>query len=116
MKPLTVYGYTDDEGCEVEVPAKYYICDVCDGHGKHSHAVDGNGITSSEWAEWDCEEQETYMRGGYDRECEACKGTGKVIDVDWDALTPEETALVEAERKSIADSRRIQDMERAFGA
>lgn len=113
---MLVYGYTDDEGCDVDVPAKYYVCDTCEGHGKHSHAVDGNGITASEWAEWDYEEQESYMRGDYDQTCEVCKGRGLVADVDWDKLTPEERTKVEEAKRSIAESYAIEAAERRMGA
>ena len=57
---------------------RWVICPECHGEGKHAHAIDGNGITASEWAEWEPEERETYLAGGYDRTCEECDGSGKV--------------------------------------
>lgn len=55
MKEICCHEYhrvhnEDENGDEIEVEV---ICSECRGHGKHSRAIDGNGITSSEWAEWD---------------------------------------------------------------
>ena len=92
----------DEDGVEQEhqLPAKWEICGNCHGEGKHSHAVDGNGITSSEWAEWDDEERETYMSGGYDKTCEECSGSGKVRVLDEGACTPEQLELYEKDARA----------------
>lgn len=116
MAAHTIFGYVDDEGFDVDVAAHWVVCDTCSGEGKHSHAVDGDGISSSEWEEWAPEEQESYMRGDYDRECEGCKGRGLVLDVDWDKLDEATRKRVEEARESIAESYRIQAAERRFGA
>jgi hypothetical protein len=87
---------TDEEGeydteMEVEFPAKWDICQRCEGDGHHSNpSIDGNGITSSEWAEWDEEEKDCYMSGGYDVACEAKCTNGKALVVDTEQLTPEQ--------------------------
>lgn len=89
---LTVnFTFEDDEGEEHEVslPGRYEICGNCQGHGQHAHAIDGDGITSSEWDEWDEDDRETYMSGGYDQPCEECDGTGKVVVVDEVTADPE---------------------------
>lgn len=80
----------DRNGDEMELPSRWEVCTVCDGEGKHSHAVDGNDITASEWAEWHPDERETYLRGGYDQQCEECKGKRVVAVVDEDRLTDEQ--------------------------
>src|SRR4249920_3393464 len=90
--PLRIeFEYEDDDGEEqtASLPGKYEICDECGGHGAHSRAVDGDGITSSEWAEWDQDDRETYLSGGYDQGCESCHGTGKVVVVDEVTCDPE---------------------------
>jgi RecJ-like exonuclease len=86
-KTMTFYrdDNEDDAGeeYELEVPARWKICSRCKGNGHHSNpSIDGNGITQSEWAEWDEEDREKYMRGAYDVCCECCSGTGKVLVVD----------------------------------
>lgn len=80
--------YEDEAGTEHRfvAPTHWEICSTCHGEGKHAHAVDGNGITGSEWAEWADEERETYLSGGYDRTCEECDGSGKYRVVNHDEL------------------------------
>lgn len=75
----------DDEGFEVEheIPAMWEICTRCHGNGTHVNpSIDGNGITQSEWAEWDDDEREGYFRGDYDVACGPCSGSGKVLVPD----------------------------------
>lgn len=77
-------GETMDFEDEIELPAKWDICNRCNGEGHHTNPnIDGNGITAEEWdRDWDEEEREMYMSGGYDVRCEAnCEG-GKVIVPD----------------------------------
>lgn len=67
---------------EVELPAKYEVCDRCRGTGKHVNpAVDGNGISQEEFDE-DPDFRESYMSGVYDVRCEECKGERVVLEVD----------------------------------
>lgn len=79
----------DDDGEEHEVtlPSRYEVCDRCHGTGTHTNpAIDGNGITASEWAEWDGEDRENYMSGAYDVMCEDCKGLRVVLCVDEERI------------------------------
>lgn len=108
---------TDDGDIRViEIPQRWEICGLCDGEGKHSRAVDGNGITSSEWSEWSHEEQECYLSGGYDRTCEKCLGDGKVLVDNLDALSPEDRKIIEEYWEDEADYNRVCAMERMMGA
>jgi len=59
-------------------PGAWTICPLCSGDGKHSLAIDGQGLTSEDFNDWTSDEFEDYRRGAYDRQCEACNGTGKV--------------------------------------
>ena len=118
---IKVYVYDEESGDEVSVifPAKFEVCDRCSGHGSHTNPnIDGNGITSSEWAEWDEESRETYMSGGYDVSCEECHGARVVKVVDEDALSAEQRKQFEEwhEQESIreredAEERRYRRME-----
>lgn len=77
---------------EIALPAHYEICSRCKGEGTHTNpSIDGNGITSEEWngPDWDDEEREMYMSGGYDVACEAGCSNGKVLVVD-EALCKDE--------------------------
>lgn len=80
------FGLTtgDPLDCEVEhkLPGKFAICSHCQGTGGSSAYL--GAITESDRAEWDDEEWESYMSGGYDRCCDQCSGTGKVAVVDED--------------------------------
>ena len=62
-----------------DLPYRWVICGNCDGEGKHSHAIDGHGITASEREmDWDDDSWDLYLRGGYDQICQQCKGSGKL--------------------------------------
>lgn len=112
--------YTDEEGLEseVELPAKWEICSTCNGETKHSHAI--GAITSDEWEhDWSEDERESYLNGGYDRRCEPCNGTGKVLNVDLETLKYSKPILYKAyieECKSIALMNQIQADEARNGA
>lgn len=70
-----------DDGSEIELPFKWVICSGCNGHGKSSAYL--GAYTRSEMDEAGPEFHDEYMRGGYDRTCDACDGAGKVRTVDW---------------------------------
>lgn len=74
------------ESTDVTIPQRWEICCECEGEGKHAHAIDGDGITGSEWNEWDDDERENYLEGRYDRTCEVCRGSGKMKVTDYDSL------------------------------
>lgn len=86
--PLPAGAHLDDDGeYTLSLTAKYEICDRCRGKGTHTNPnIDGNGITESEWAEWDDEGREMYLSGGCDVRCEAGCTDGKVLVIDEDAV------------------------------
>jgi hypothetical protein len=92
MAELT-WTRTHEDGSEEEVklPFKWEICSTCDGHGQHSR--DFGAITMDEWngPDWDDDSREMYLRGGYDKSCGDCGGSGKVKSPDWDKM-PQELA------------------------
>jgi DnaJ-class molecular chaperone len=53
--------------------SKWTICPTCDGDGSHSRRL---GVVNPQ--EWDPEEFEQYMEGGYDEPCGTCGGSGKI--------------------------------------
>lgn len=72
----------ETESVEVELPAKYEVCDRCRGEGKHVNpAIDGNGISRDAFDE-DPDFGEGYFRGDYDVNCEECGGRTTVLVVD----------------------------------
>lgn len=98
---------------------RWTICDRCDGEGKTGHPAFDNGITSSEWNEWDEEDRRNYMNGLYDVTCEGCKGTGKVKIPDVSRMTFAEKRELVVERRNMRADReneRISAIERSMGA
>ncbi len=97
---------TDGEHQETDkLPAKWIICPTCNGEGKHSLHL--GAITEEDRdRDWSQDEFEDYTLGGYDRRCEDCEGSGKLLMVD-DKSCPK--ALLEAyqshERCRLEDER-----------
>jgi hypothetical protein len=78
---------------ELDAPAHWEICSRCSGNGTHVNPnIDGNGITSSEWAEWDEDEREGYFSGRYDVQCEDCSGSGKILEIDHERFEAQHPA------------------------
>lgn len=89
-------GMLEGDEVEVGVPGMWEICSNCRGNGTHVHrAIDGNGITGSEWAEWDQDERETYLSGGYDVACDEGCIAGKVVVPDEDRCSAREKEMLE---------------------
>jgi excinuclease UvrABC ATPase subunit len=87
---LTIrWNTVDEDGDEISnlFPAKWAICERCEGNGQHDNPAFSNGITSSEYDEdWTEEEMDAYMDGHYDVSCQTCKGSGKVLEIDEKAV------------------------------
>jgi hypothetical protein len=101
-----VLGEEIDVEETVELPAKYDVCDRCQGKGSHVNpSIDGHGISMDEWwgPDWDDESREDYMNGAYDVGCYECNGKRVVLEVDENAC---DKALLEAYYK---DMRRKSD-------
>jgi hypothetical protein len=108
----------DDKGLETEyrIPSKMVVCGRCGGNGEHCNpSIDGNGITQDEWAEWDDDDRETYMRGGYNVTCYDCGGRNVVPSVDWDSLSDELAALVDDYYQREAEYEAEREYERRMG-
>lgn len=57
--------------------SKWIICGKCRGEGKHSGHL--GAILSDELEQMHDDEREALFRGDYDKPCEECAGTGKVL-------------------------------------
>lgn len=96
----------------------WIICPTCHGNGKVDHPAFSNGITSSEWAEMDHDDRDSYMSGAYDVRCDPCGGSGKVQQPDIEAMTfAEKRVLVQQRRaeRDVQDMLREEEAERRFG-
>jgi hypothetical protein len=91
MRDLTI-EFEDEDGSVYLLPAKYEVCERCEGRGQHTNpSIDGNGITMEEWwgPDWDDESREMYMNGGYDVTCVECGGLRVVPVADRDLIDAE---------------------------
>ena len=122
MKNQILFTVENDEGDEdeIQIPAKWEICDRCHGNGTRVNPnIDGHGMTAEEWADFGEEEREMYMNGGYDVQCEAGCRDGKILVPDENCCgrEPHKTNLViyykqrEQKARELREDRRTLYME-----
>lgn len=96
---------TTADGDDLVLPAAFQVCPRCHGEGSHVNpAVDGNGLTSDDFAE-DPDFAEEYMRGSYDVPCEQCAGERVVSVVDEHAMAADQLAEWRAHLSAERDDR-----------
>lgn len=101
----------DSDCILLELPVKMAVCGTCDGKGSHVNpAIDGNGITASEFAE-DPEFAKDYFGGIFDVVCYDCGGNNVVPDINRD-----ENVYTEEHAKSEARFDEHMEDEAAFAA
>lgn len=92
--------WEDDDGIDRNLPARYVVCDDCEGHGTTlNENIRQHAYSAEEFYEaFDEEEAEEYFkRGGrYDVPCKTCGGARVVLEVDEAECEP---ALLAAYRK-----------------
>lgn len=110
MRVPQIFNYETEE--YVDLPWKWEICSACNGHGKSSAYL--GAFTHDEMYE-DPDFADDYFAGNYDRTCDCCEGGGKVMAVDFDRLTPEETEAFCQEERDRAEDRAIEAAERRMG-
>lgn len=75
-----------DRRVEVQhtLPCRMAVCADCGGRGSYANpGIDAHGISSEEWSDWDDEDREHYLSGGYVT-CEGCRGQ-RVVPVPVEA-------------------------------
>ena len=93
---LSITLLNDDDTEEThELPAKFEVCERCEGHGTHLHtAIGQHAYSVEEFNEEfsDDEDREAYFRRGgkYDVTCEECGGRRVVLVVDENACRTNE--------------------------
>ena len=96
----------------MNIPAHWEICSCCNGEGKSSAYL--GAYSREEFEEsFDYEEQEAYFNGDYDRACETCKGSGKVLEVNYEQLNPKQKKAVNSYYDALSaerSERRMHDM------
>lgn len=95
----------DEEEFEVEFPAKFEVCELCNGRGKHVNpSIDSHGLTYEDFDE-DPDFRENYLSGMYDEPCYRCKGNRVEPVIDEEHLNEEQRGwLKELNRKRISDA------------
>lgn len=106
-------SYTREDDTVVELPWKWDICCACGGHGASSAYL--GAYTQSEMDEAGPEFHDDYMRGVYDRACDACDGDGKVKVIDEARAKPDDLAAYYDERRVDRELAAEERAERAFG-
>lgn len=107
----------DDDGYEQEfrIPAKWEICDDCEGDGTVLRdGLRGVAFTQEEMNE-DPDFAESYFSGAYDVPCQTCTGSGKVKVPDERRAKPEVLARYQQEQANIAADQRMSRIERDLG-
>jgi len=82
----------DANGDDLELPAKFAVCDTCAGRGTHvNSSVDGLGFSQEDF-DLDPDFAKDYFSGVYDVRCEPCKGERVVAVLDEARCTPAQIA------------------------
>ena len=87
----TIYDEEDYETeKELELPAKFEICDLCEGRGSVVNpSIDAGGISEDEF-DADPEFRESYSSGAYNISCTKCGGRGRNPVVNYEKLSEEQ--------------------------
>ena len=114
----------EDEGDEeeIEFPATFKVCELCNGKGTHTNpSVDSHGISAEEFAE-DPEFEEAYFAGSYDVNCYRCKGDRVEPKINEEYLSDKQKGQFKAfndqQEQRVQDesySRMEAEMERRMG-
>jgi hypothetical protein len=111
---LTIEGIGED-GEDLDLPAKFEVCDTCNGKGSHVAAgIDSHGLSREDFDE-DPDFAEDYFRGAYDVPCVECHGRRVMPELDRDQCSPDLLARVDAHIDEWADCRACEAAERRMG-
>lgn len=116
MSKKIEFSFIDEEGDSIveSLPAQWEICQYCEGEGAHCRHL--GAITEEDRRnEWSEEEFQAMLDGALDRECEVCKGKGKVLELNIDALNADMKALVLAQIKRNERDQRERESEIRWG-
>jgi hypothetical protein len=97
---------------DVWIKISFEVCPTCDGKGSHINpSIDSHGIGAEEWAEWDHDDREAYLTGGFDVSCYQCNGR-RVVPVPDDE---EGRELVSEDMEARYEMAAEMEAERRYG-
>lgn len=89
-------------------PAKFCLCELCEGKGKHVNpAIDCNGLTQDDFDD-DPGFKEEYLSGQYDIDCNMCNGKRVIPYVNEDALNEKQKADYKMIKEKLEDDERYR--------
>ena len=106
-------GEWEVEEIHHELPARWEICNHCSGDGSHSRHI-GAITYEDRQRDWSDDEFDFYMRGGYDKQCEECKGSGKVLVPDFDRWPDNVRKAYNDEQAAWASIKAEEEAERRY--
>lgn len=117
MIEKTFYNDKGDEEV-IKFPTKWEICDDCQGNGTTYlgwASRDQPAFTREDFDREGPDFFEDYMSGAYDKECPACKGSGKVKVIDEAQCKLEDLKRLHDAEREEAEYQAICEMERRMG-
>ena len=107
--------FIDNDGIEQEMPARYIVCDRCEGHGTHTNpAVDSQGLCHA--LVNDHHFMQNYRNGVYDITCTVCNGKRVELVPDEEECEPSELDAYYRALQEVADMNAEMAAELRFGA
>lgn len=104
----------EDPPQQHELPARYAVCGLCEGKGRHVNpSIDSGGITGEEWDAWDPEEKASYLSGAYDVQCFGCGGLRVCPIIDETRLSPGQKEVFDMFMEHVRDLERFEAERRA---
>jgi hypothetical protein len=106
----------DNDGVPVlQVPARYEVCSLCSGKGRHVNpSIDAHGLSGDDFAD-DPDFAESYSSGVYDVECYRCKGQNVEPVIDEARCSPLQLALWRYVNGALGESRREAASQARYG-
>lgn len=108
-----VTAMKDGEVTSARITYEWVICETCEGEGSNSRHL--GVIDPDTWNDWQDDERESYLNGRYDRACVPCNGSGKVKEMNYDALPADARQWVDNYLQSASDSAYARYCERLAG-
>lgn len=104
----------NEDGSETVLPFRWIICGQCNGNGTSSAYL--GAYTQADMDEAGPEFREDYFAGRYDRECETCGGSGKIMVADEKRMTKAQVRELREQRRADREIDAIHAAERRMGA